>query len=153
MPGEESLQKYQVRMFGGTKTGKLATLDHGLSVTAARFSHSGARLLTTWHDSILARAGSYERFVASAVLWLYRVVGGGREHGGDGGGADGGAGGGDDGVGNRSGAALGAAMHALTQMDSEASSRAPCAYRCSGRALSRCLVAAALRGCNLAAWL
>ena len=47
---------WDVRAFGGAggkKAKPLATLEHGLSVTAARFSHSGDRLLTTCNDDLL----------------------------------------------------------------------------------------------------
>jgi hypothetical protein len=43
---------------------------HALEDTAP----SSVRLLTAWHDSVLAGEGSYERFVASAVLWLHRML-------------------------------------------------------------------------------
>ena len=45
---------WDIRAFGGAKKPKaLATLDHGLSVTSARFSPSGSRLLTTCNDDLL----------------------------------------------------------------------------------------------------
>ena len=52
---DRTVALWDVRKFGaGTKKPKaLTTLEHGLSVTAARFSSSGSRLLTTCNDNTL----------------------------------------------------------------------------------------------------
>ena len=51
---DRTVALWDVRKFGGAKAPKpLAVLDHGLSVTAVRFSGSGARLLTTCNDNLL----------------------------------------------------------------------------------------------------
>lgn len=51
---DRTVALWDVRALGGGKKAKaLATIEHGLSVTAVRFSASGGRLLTTCNDNLL----------------------------------------------------------------------------------------------------
>ena len=66
---DRTVALWDVRKFagGGKKPKPLETLDHGLAVTAARFSSSGTRLLTTCNDDLLR---VYEG--ASGSTWKLR---------------------------------------------------------------------------------
>lgn len=50
---DRSVALWDVRTFGDKKAKPLTILEHGLSVTSARFSSSGQRLLTTCNDDLL----------------------------------------------------------------------------------------------------
>merc|ERR1740130_946541 len=64
---------WDVRMLGaaGKAPKALAKLDHGLSVTAARFSSSGTRLLTTCNDHLLR---VFETDSTSGKKWAQRAA-------------------------------------------------------------------------------